>query len=106
MDYGAAVLLSVIGLTGTPIVLPQNGRYLAAVAYLSVIGSVVGFTTYLMLVSRIVSARAAYTTVLFPVVALSISTLFEGYRWDLVSVAGLALTLSGNLVIFWRRSSV
>jgi hypothetical protein len=37
-------------------------------------------------------------------VALTLSTVFEGYRWDAVSLAGLALTLSGNLVIFWRRS--
>ena len=104
MAYGAAVLLALIGLTGTPIIPPPDTRYLAALLYLSVIGSVVGFTTYLMLVSRIGSSRAAYTTVLFPVVALSLSTVFEGYRWDAVSLAGLALTLSGNLVIFWPRS--
>ncbi|MFC0387203.1 DMT family transporter [Muricoccus vinaceus] len=104
MTYGAAVLLGLIGLTGTPLVAPPDGRYLAALLYLSVIGSVVGFTTYLMLVSRIGSSRAAYTTVLFPVVALSLSTLFEGYHWDMAALAGLALTLLGNLVIFWRTS--
>ncbi|MGI4950920.1 MAG: DMT family transporter [Janthinobacterium lividum] len=103
MAYGAAVLLALIGLTATPVVLPPDGRYLAALTYLSLIGSVVGFTTYLMLVSRIGSSRAAYTTVLFPIVALTLSTVFEGYRWDAVSLAGLALTLSGNLVIFAPR---
>lgn len=102
MAYGAAMLLALIGLTGTPMVAPPDGRYLAALLYLSVIGSVVGFTTYLMLVSRIGSSRAAYATVLFPVVALSLSTLFEGYHWDAVALAGLALTLLGNAVMFWR----
>ena len=104
MAYGAAVLLGLIGLTGTPLAAPPDGRYLAALSYLSVIGSVVGFTTYLVLVSRIGSSRAAYTTVLFPVVALSLSTLFEGYHWDMAALAGLALTLLGNAVIFWRTS--
>ena len=104
MAYGAAVLLGLIGVTGTPLSAPPDGRYLAALLYLSIIGSVVGFTTYLMLVSRIGSSRAAYTTVLFPVVALSLSTLFEGYRWDAVASAGLVLTLLGNAVIFWRTS--
>ncbi|ONG56066.1 hypothetical protein BKE38_06975 [Pseudoroseomonas deserti] len=103
MAYGAAVLLGLIAVTATPVVAPPDGRYLAALLYLAVIGSVVGFTTYLMLVARIGSSRAAYTTVLFPVVALSLSTLFEGYRWDAAGLAGLALTLLGNLVIFWRR---
>ncbi|MCQ4159869.1 EamA family transporter [Roseomonas sp. GC11] len=102
MAYGAVVLLALIGLTGTPMVAPPDAGYLAALLYLSVIGSVVGFTTYLMLVSRIGSSRAAYTTVLFPVVALSLSTLFEGYRWGMPALAGLGLTLLGNVVIFWR----
>jgi drug/metabolite transporter (DMT)-like permease len=102
MAYGAAVLLGLIGLSGTPMAAPPDSRYLAALLYLSVIGSVVGFTTYLMLVSRIGSSRAAYTTVLFPVVALSLSTLFEDYHWDAAALVGLALTLLGNVVIFWR----
>lgn len=103
MTYGAVVLLALIAVTGTPVVVPPDGWYVAALLYLSVIGSVVGFTTYLMLVSRIGSSRAAYATVLFPVVALSLSTVFEGYRWDVTAFIGLGLTLAGNLVIFWRN---
>ncbi|WP_419899144.1 DMT family transporter [Roseomonas sp. USHLN139] len=102
MSYGAALLLGLIGLTGTPMVAPPDGRYLAALLYLAVVGSVIGFTAYLMLVARIGSSRAAYATVLFPVVALSLSTVFEGYRWDAAALAGLGLTLLGNLVMFWR----
>lgn len=70
--------------------------------YLAAVGSVIGFTTYLMLVSRIGSSRAAYTTVLFPVVALSLSTLYEGYHWTPLAIIGLVLTLAGNVVIFAR----
>ncbi|MBB3996746.1 DMT family transporter [Aureimonas pseudogalii] len=100
MTYGALFLLVLIGLTRTPVVAPPSPTYLAALVYLAAIGSVVGFTTYLMLVARIGSSRAAYTTVLFPIVALSLSTMFEGYQWDGTSVAGLVLTLFGNVVIF------
>ncbi|KQT64365.1 MULTISPECIES: DMT family transporter [unclassified Aureimonas] len=100
MTYGALVLLALIGLSRTPVVAPPSPNYLAALIYLASIGSVVGFTTYLMLVARIGSSRAAYTTVLFPIVALTLSTVFEGYRWDGASVAGLVLTLLGNVVIF------
>jgi drug/metabolite transporter (DMT)-like permease len=102
MTYGTIVLLVLIAVTQTPIVAPSGITYLAALLYLSAIGSVIGFTTYLMLVSRIGSSRAAYATVLFPIVALSLSTVFEGYHWTGLGLIGLALTLLGNVIIFAR----
>jgi drug/metabolite transporter (DMT)-like permease len=102
MSYGALALLALIFLTGTPIVAPPTTTYFAAMLYLAAIGSVVGFTTYLMLVSRIGSQKAAYATVLFPVVALTLSTVFEGYHWTWLSMIGLLLTLAGNAVMFAR----
>ncbi len=100
MSYGALALLALIAVTGTPIVAPPTLTYFAAMLYLAAIGSVVGFTTYLMLVSRIGSQKAAYATVLFPVVALTLSTLYEDYHWTLLSLLGLILTLAGNAVMF------
>ena len=102
MSYGSLALLALIGITGTPIVLPPDQTYLAALVYLSVIGSVVGFTTYLMLVSRIGSQKAAYATVLFPVVALTLSSVYEDYHFTPLAMVGLALTLAGNAVMFAR----
>ena len=102
MTYGAIFLLILIAFTGTPIIAPPDTRYLMAMLYLAAGGSVVGFTTYLMLVSRVGSSRAAYTTVLFPIVALSLSTVYEGYHWTWLSILGLVLTLAGNVVIFAR----
>lgn len=100
MSYGAFALLLLIAVTGTPIIAPPTLTYFAAMLYLAAIGSVVGFTTYLMLVSRIGSQKAAYATVLFPVVALTLSTLYEDYHWTLLSGLGLLLTLAGNAVMF------
>jgi drug/metabolite transporter (DMT)-like permease len=100
MAYGAVILIVLIAATGTPFVAPPDGMYLAALVYLAVFGSVIAFTTYLELVARIGSSRAAYATVLFPIVALVLSTVFEGYRWSALGVLGLALCLTGNVVIF------
>jgi drug/metabolite transporter (DMT)-like permease len=102
MSYGSIVLLMLIGIAGEPMTAPTTITYLAALIYLAAIGSVVGFTTYLTLVSRIGSQKAAYATVLFPVVALTLSSIFEGYHWTLMGVTGLLLTLAGNLVMFAR----
>ena len=100
MTYGAIFLVVLIAVTGTPVVAPPDGRYLAALLYLAVFGSVIAFTTYLELVARIGSSRAAYATVLFPIVALAISTVFEGYRWTTLGILGVTMCLAGNVVIF------
>ncbi len=70
--------------------------------YLAVIGSIIGFAAYFSLVGRIGAGPAAYTTVMFPLIALGMSTLFEGYKWSGAAVFGLALILLGNMVMFYR----
>ena len=45
------------------------------------------FACYLTLLRRLGAARAGYATVLFPIVALAVSTLFEGYVWTPLAVA-------------------
>jgi len=77
--------------------------YILSLIYLAVFGSAIAFCCYLALIRRIGSARAAYTSLLFPVVALLISTLFEGYRWTPVAAIGILLTLAGNWLILSRR---
>lgn len=78
--------------------------YLLSLAYLAIFGSAVAFGSYLALVRRIGPARAAYSSVLFPVVALTLSTLVEGYRWTPVAAVGIMLTLAGNWLILSGRT--
>jgi drug/metabolite transporter (DMT)-like permease len=100
MLIGASVLTIGSFAAGLPFTLEPDARYLGALVYLAVPGSVIGFTAYLMLVGRIGPERAAYCTVLFPFVALAVSTVFEGYRWSVLAVVGLVLVVAGNLVAF------
>ncbi|WP_459615736.1 DMT family transporter [Bordetella sp. 2513F-2] len=100
MLVGASVLALGSVAAGLPLGLEADARYLGALLYLAIPGSVIGFTTYLVLVARIGPDRAAYCTVLFPFVALAASTLFEGYVWSPLAVTGLALVVAGNLVVF------
>jgi drug/metabolite transporter (DMT)-like permease len=76
--------------------------YVGAWLYLAIPGSVIGFTAYLTLVGRLGADKAAYCTVLFPVVALNVSAWLEGYAWGASGVLGLGLVLAGNVVVFWR----
>lgn len=102
MGIGACILLVLAIATGQQLIPPTDPTYLAALLYLAVFASVIGFTTYLMLVSQIGSAQAGYATVLFPVVALLISTFLEGYEWTLTALVGVILALLGNAVIFGK----
>jgi drug/metabolite transporter (DMT)-like permease len=53
-------------------------------------------------VGRLGADRAAYCTVLFPVVALNVSAAVEGYSWTLPALVGLALVAAGNVAVFWK----
>lgn len=102
MMIGAAVLTVASLAMGMPFALEPGSRYIEALLYLAIPGSVIGFTAYLMLVGRMGPERAAYCTVLFPVVALCVSTIYEGYVWSAPAFLGLALVLCGNVLAFAR----
>ncbi|MGY2049515.1 DMT family transporter [Methylobacterium sp. JK268] len=103
MVYGAALVAAVAALRGVPFGFDPSPSYVGALLYLAIPGSVVGFTTYLAVVHRLGPEKAATMTVLFPVVALTLSVLFEGYRLTPLAVAGVAAVLIGNLVVFAPR---
>lgn len=98
MIYGALILLIIMFVTGVEWVWDSRPIYWGTLLYLAIPGSILGFTAYLSLVGRIGADRAVYSTVLFPVVALTLSTLVEGYSWSVTAVVGLFLILMGVLL--------
>ncbi|WP_145529834.1 DMT family transporter [Yersinia alsatica] len=106
MTYGA-ILMGVFSLTQhQPFTIELTSRYLGSLLYLAIFGSVIAFAAYFSLIGRIGASGAAYSTLLFPLVALSISTLYEDYHWHLNAIIGLLLILLGNLVMFSRPGMV
>jgi drug/metabolite transporter (DMT)-like permease len=100
MMIGASILTAGALVLGMPFTWEPGARFAGSLLYLAIPGSVIAFTAYLMLVGRIGPDRAAYSTVLFPIVALSASTVFEDYHWSALAFCGLALVLMGNLLAF------
>jgi drug/metabolite transporter (DMT)-like permease len=103
MVYGALFTLVVVLVRGVHISFDWSLPYVGSLIYLALFASVIGFGSYLTLVQRIGADRAAYSSVLFPIVALAMSTLLEGYRWSLPALLGVILVLAGNLVVLARR---
>ena len=90
-------------LYGPPQFEPRWG-YAAGIAYLALLGSVVTFPLYFNLIRALGPGRAAYNSVLVPIVAMGLSTLFEGYRWSVLAVSGALVALVGLLIALRARS--
>ena len=97
MAYGAVIMLAVSFVRGAPLEFDTSTSYVVSLLYLAVFGSVIGFGSYLTLLGRIGSDRVAYVTVLFPIVALALSTAFEGLTWSPIQLAGVLIAVTGNL---------
>lgn len=103
MLYGTLLLFGYILIAGVPLSFDTSPSFIAALVYLALFGSVIGFGTYLTLLGKIGPDRASYSSVMFPVVALLLSTWFEDFTWTTNIVLGVGLTLLGNVVILTKR---
>ncbi|MBW1635009.1 MAG: EamA family transporter [Deltaproteobacteria bacterium] len=105
MGYGALVMLLMTVALGKSLNFDPSPVYIGSLLYLSLFASVIAFGCYLTLIGNIGADRAAYVTLLFPIVALLISTIWEDYRWTVSSAAGVGLILLGNLWMLKRKTS-
>ncbi len=78
--------------------------YTLGILYLGIAGSVVTFPLYYGLVRKVGAGQAAYSSVVVPVVAMVLSTLFEGFKWAPLPAAGAVITLIGMVVAMRGRA--
>ncbi len=102
MAWAGVMSLVIAALLGREITFATNTGYVASLAFLALFGSAIAFGCYLALIRSIGAARAAYSAVAFPVVALGISTVVEGYEWTGIAAIGIMLTLIGNWLVLNR----
>ncbi len=80
--------------------------YWVGLVYLAVLASALCFSLYFPVVRKIGPGKAAYSSALVPIVAMALSTLFEGYEWTLLSAAGAVLAIGGILLALMSRRAV
>jgi len=103
MAYGSVLVAAYAIVHGARFTLEISAPYLGSLVYLSLIGSCAAFGAYLTLLSRIGPARAGYVTVLFPAVALVLSTIFENYHWSATALFGVVAISAGNVLVLGAR---
>ncbi|KGJ94351.1 DMT family transporter [Colwellia psychrerythraea] len=99
MMYGCIFMLLVALIQGQTFNFSYTFEYISSLLYLSIFGSVIAFGSYLTLLARIGAHKASYATIMFPAVAVVISSFVEGFIWDSYTFIGLSLMLAGNLVV-------
>ena len=104
MLYGSLFTLIVAKFRGAEIIFDNSISYILSFLYLSIIGSVVAFYLYLKLLDNIGSARAGYIGVIMPIIALIISTIFEGLQWSNNLIFGLPVLIFGCVLILNQKS--
>ena len=98
MGYGAIVSAMAATIAGAQWSFDARAGYVLSLVYLAVVGSVVAFAAYLALLRKVGAGPSSFVGVATPVIAMLLSTLFEGYRWSAVALAGVALAVIGNIV--------
>jgi drug/metabolite transporter (DMT)-like permease len=104
MLYGAACSLAIALVSGKSLSIVWTLPYVGSLLYLAVFGSVLAFAAYYTLLGRIGAARAGYIGVMVPVIALIVSSVFEGFRWQLATFAGAGLSLIGNFIVMSHQA--
>lgn len=98
MFYGTLMTLFIALILKTPFTFSMPPSYWCSLLYLSVFGTVFAFGAYLTLVGRIGAEKASYTSILSPVIAVILSTLFENFNISVYMILGLIFCLIGNLI--------
>lgn len=105
MLWGVAInAVLALATVGAPSFDPRPS-YGLGIVYLGLLGSVVTFPLYYGLVRKVGAGQAAYTSVIVPVVAMVLSTLFEGYVWGPLPAVGAVLVMVGMVVALKGRAA-
>jgi drug/metabolite transporter (DMT)-like permease len=100
---GAAVLAVSLGVGEHP-VLVASARSVAAVVYLTIFGSLLAFSAYMLLLRHMRPVVATSYAYVNPVVAIVLGVAFAGERLGLASLAGVAIVLAAVVLVGVARA--
>jgi drug/metabolite transporter (DMT)-like permease len=105
MTVGAVFLVSAALMAGDSFQLPRLAATWTALGYVVVVGSVVVFVLYLVVLRHWVASRAAYVFVLIPVVTFALSAWLDDEPIGWHVVLGALLVLAGVYVGALREAA-
>lgn len=98
MLYGTLFSLIIGLISGESFYFPTTPSFLFSLSYLSLFGTVIAFWAYQTLVGTMGAERAAYTSIISPVIAVLVSTIYEQTTFTWALFVGMLLCFMGNLL--------
>lgn len=99
MLYGGVLMGIIALLSGAPFQILTTFEYLGSLLFLSIFGSIIAFGAYLTLIGKIGPDRAAYVLIVIPVIAITLSAIFENFQFTILVGFGMILILGGNYIV-------
>lgn len=102
MLYGTLFTGAVVLISGVSFDVPNNVSFISSLLYLSILGTVIAFAAYNTMIKTMGAEKAAYTTIISPILAILLSYAFEGLRLHLTMIFGIVLCLAGNILVLYK----
>jgi len=103
MLYGGITVGLIALFSGVPMSFDTSLEYISSLVYLSIFGSILAFGAYLTLIGKIGADKAAYVLIMIPIIAVSLSIVFEDYPFGWEVIGGILLILGGNIVVLRKK---
>ncbi|WP_106640590.1 DMT family transporter [Allosphingosinicella vermicomposti] len=103
MFYGMLADGALALITQGPPVIEYRASYLAGLLYLGLFASALAFPLYFGIIRAVGPAKAAYNSLIVPIIAMGLSTIFEGYVWSPLAFGGGLLALVGLFIALRER---
>ena len=99
MGYGALATTLIATAMGHSFAPPALASWWISLVYLALAGSVLSFACYLTLQDRLGPGPTGSIGVMTPLLALTVSLAFEGYRPTAITALGVLLAVAGNVLM-------
>ena len=106
MMYSVALLVMVALVNGSQFRFETSFSYVGSLLYLALFGTVFAFGAFLTLLGRIGPDKAGYISLIYPIIALLFSTIFEDYQWSLTAGFGVVVILLGNFIAMGKHRTI
>lgn len=98
--FGAVFLLAINLIEGNQFAFDFSAKYLFSLGYLVIFASVIAFICLFYLIQKIGSAKANYTALIYPALALVVSSFFENFQFNALNVIGFFMIISALAIEF------
>lgn len=102
---GAVFLLILNLIVGNKFIFDSSLKYIFSLSYLVIFASVIAFISLFYMIQKVGSTKANYTSLIYPMIALTTSSYFEGFQFKMISFIGFAMIIIALIIEFMPKKT-